>query len=140
MHVIHPLTLGRMFFQIIRQAILGCYFAMRFLPAILFFVLVLSLPVQFVVSSIWFWIFVIMTLSLLRNKFAFRMGTWLHPNVDPVNLRLSFIDRDFNENDYELLLALDESTTSKRKGTAMAIVQGLPSRILAADLEVCYPQ
>eukprot|EP01134_Creolimax_fragrantissima_P002097 CFRG2097T1 len=123
--------------DVVRQAVLGCYFGIRFLPAALFFILVLSLPIQFVLSSVWFWVFIIVGASLMRNRFAYRIGSWLHPNVDPVNLRLSFIDRDFNENDYEMLLALDDApSANKCKGTAESIVRSFPCRTFESKPEV----
>lgn len=40
-------------------------------------------------------------------------------------LRLSMMNRDFNENDYEMLLQLDESV--KNKGASKTLIESIPS-------------
>jgi len=56
----------------------------------------------------------------------------LNPLFHSINFRLSFIDRDFNENDYETLLQLDNNTPQLR-GLPQGQIDLLPQHIVAVE-------
>jgi hypothetical protein len=53
----------------------------------------------------------------------------------PQHLRLGLVDRDFNDEDYEALLQLDESNVSR--GAERWQIERLPTRRLVEDGEQC---
>jgi len=55
-------------------------------------------------------------------------------NVNSLGLRLSLLGRDFNENDYETLLKLDE-TVQNRKGATDSLIDVLPIQKLKKEDE-----
>jgi len=49
--------------------------------------------------------------------------------IDPLMLGLGMVDRDFNENDYELLLKLDDNVSNK-KGATKTEIERLPTFVI----------
>ncbi|KAK9824127.1 hypothetical protein WJX72_007979 [[Myrmecia] bisecta] len=68
-------------------------------------------------------------LSAMRHAYASMSGSLRNSRLPP---QLLFSDRDFNENDYEALLALDEGIEN-RKGASEAAIERIPVTVLAAD-------
>jgi len=112
------------------------------LPTVTFFVIFFLLSRG---SSFFFWfcISVCLTITLLRfyllyyqrRRFsiaAHLSRDWTLTDINPLNLQLTFIDRDFNENDYEMLLHLDSNTVSTT-GASCVDIESLPTHRVSAE-------
>eukprot|EP00123_Amoebidium_parasiticum_P017840 comp24003_c4_seq1/m.42777 comp24003_c4_seq1/g.42777 ORF comp24003_c4_seq1/g.42777 comp24003_c4_seq1/m.42777 type:complete len:194 (-) comp24003_c4_seq1:451-1032(-) len=124
--------------ELLRPVAKGCLGGVRLVAGAVLLTVVAVCQSLLLLKMLWLWFGITFLISFVRNVLAhhrhLRHNGRLLTSIDPVNLRLSLIDRDFNENDYEALLALDEGVAqSKGRGLSDGHLSLLPAETVCSQ-------